>query len=39
MDGAKIPVRLAFADIGGITGKYWENSSVFSTGEGQVRER
>lgn len=37
-DGAKIPVRVAFGDIGGVTGKYWANSSVRSKEEGEVQE-
>ena len=37
-DGAKIPVRLAFGDIGGVTGKYWANASVRSKEEGEVQE-
>jgi carbonyl reductase 1 len=37
-DGAKIPVRLAFGDIGGVTGRYWANSSVRSREEGEVQE-
>ena len=37
-DGAKIPVRLAFGDIGGATGKYWANASVRNKGEGEVQE-
>ena len=36
-DGAKIPVRLAFGDIGGITGAYWANASVRSKEEGEVQ--
>ena len=35
-DGAKIPIRLGFGDIDGITGRYWGNPSVYDTGDGQV---
>ncbi|KAH8152438.1 uncharacterized protein LAJ45_03278 [Morchella importuna] len=27
-EGARIPVRLAAEDIGGISGKFWKNSSL-----------
>lgn len=37
-DGIRIPIRLAFKDIDGITGKYWANPSYKDTGEGQVME-
>lgn len=37
-EGASIPVRLALDDIGGVTGKYWANSSVRSRGLGEVQE-
>ena len=37
-DGAKIPLRLAFKDIGGVTGRYWGNPSVHDTDEGRVVE-
>jgi carbonyl reductase 1 len=37
-EGAKIPFRLAFGDIGGVSGKYWANESVRGKGEGEVRE-
>lgn len=36
--GATIPLRLAFGDIGGVTGKYWANSSIRGKGEGEVQE-
>ncbi|KAF1344460.1 hypothetical protein BDV97DRAFT_54145 [Delphinella strobiligena] len=38
-DGAKIPVRLAFGDIGATTGRYWANPGISDTGDGQVMER
>ena len=37
-EGAKIPVRLAFDDIQGVSGKYWANASVRSREEGEVQE-
>lgn len=37
-DGAKIPIRLGFGDIGGVTGRYWGNPSIADTGYGQVME-
>lgn len=36
VDGIKIPVRLGFKDIDGITGKFWANPGVSDTGEGRV---
>jgi carbonyl reductase 1 len=36
-EGARIPVRLAFDDLGGVSGKYWANSSVRGKGEGEVQ--
>lgn len=36
-DGAKIPLKLAFGPINE-TGRYWENSSVYDTTDGQVAE-
>lgn len=33
-EGARVPLRLAFGDLGGVSGKYWENESVTSKGEG-----
>lgn len=36
--GATIPMRLAFGDIGDVTGQFWANSSVNSTDAGQVRK-
>jgi len=37
-EGARIPFRLAMGDVGGVTGKYWENPSISDTAEGQVGE-
>lgn len=37
-DGAKIPVRLAIGDIGGVSGRYWANDGVQNTGDGEVQE-
>jgi len=37
-DGAKIPVRLALEDLGGVTGRYWANGGVRSKEEGSVQE-
>ncbi|KAJ5532353.1 Short-chain dehydrogenase/reductase SDR [Penicillium frequentans] len=35
-EGARIPLRLAVGDIGQISGRYWANDSVASTGHGEV---
>ena len=37
-DGAKIPIRLGFGDIDGVSGRYWGNPSIADSGEGQVME-
>ena len=37
-EGAKIPVRLGFGDVEGVSGAYWANSSVRGRGEGEVQE-
>ncbi|KAK5118435.1 hypothetical protein LTR62_002949 [Meristemomyces frigidus] len=37
-EGARIPVRLAFGDMGGVTGRYWANGSIRGKGEGEVQE-
>jgi carbonyl reductase 1 len=37
-EGAKIPVRLALGDAGGVTGIYWANDSIKDRGEGHVQE-
>lgn len=37
-DGAKIPVKLAFGDIGGATGRYWSNDGIAEKGDGKVQE-
>ncbi|KAI9724601.1 MAG: putative secondary metabolism biosynthetic enzyme [Chrysothrix sp. TS-e1954] len=36
-DGATIPIRLGFGSIDGVTGRYWGNPSISSTGDGQVQ--
>ncbi|KAK5137914.1 hypothetical protein LTR08_006683 [Meristemomyces frigidus] len=36
--GAKIPLRLAFGELGGVTGSYWGNDSIREKGEGKVQE-
>lgn len=37
-DGAAIPYKLAFEDIGGVTGAYWANDNVRSKETGHVQE-
>lgn len=37
-EGARIPVRLAAEDIGGISGKFWKNSSLTEKGYGQATD-
>lgn len=37
-EGARIPVRLALGDLGGVTGRYWANDGVRSREEGKVQE-
>ena len=37
-DGARIPVRLAFGDLKGVSGRYWANDSVRGKEEGKVQE-
>jgi len=37
LDGAKIPVRLGFGDIGDATGRYWANDSISSTDDGKIQ--
>ena len=37
-DGATIPLRLSFGDVGDVTGKYWANSSIRGKGDGEVQE-
>jgi len=36
-EGARVPLMLAVGDVG-VTGKYWENASVFDKGSGRVAE-
>ncbi|KAK5015104.1 hypothetical protein LTR60_003033 [Cryomyces antarcticus] len=37
-DGARIPLRLAFDDIGNVSGRYWANASIRSKELGRVME-
>lgn len=37
-EGARIPLRLAVSDIGQVSGRYWANDSVASTGNGTVQD-
>lgn len=37
LDGAKIPVRLGFGDVDGVSGRYWANDSVHGKGDGKVQ--
>ncbi|KAA8647052.1 hypothetical protein EYZ11_006986 [Aspergillus tanneri] len=37
-EGARIPLRLAIGDIGGVSGRYWANDSVAGTGSGRVKD-
>lgn len=37
-EGARIPIRLGFGDIDGVTGRYWGNNSISGRGDGQVQE-
>ncbi|KAF2136912.1 uncharacterized protein K452DRAFT_322144 [Aplosporella prunicola CBS 121167] len=37
-EGARIPLRLGFGDVGGVSGRYWANESVGGKGEGSVLE-
>ncbi|KAJ4354261.1 uncharacterized protein N0V89_005995 [Didymosphaeria variabile] len=37
-EGARIPVRLAIGDVGGVSGRYWANDSIRGSGEGKVQE-
>jgi len=34
-EGARIPLKLAFGDVRGVSGEYWENPSVAGKGSGQ----
>ncbi|KAK6433109.1 hypothetical protein LTR95_010716 [Oleoguttula sp. CCFEE 5521] len=36
--GASVPLNLAFGELGGVTGRYWANSSIRGKGEGEVQE-
>ncbi|KAJ6017849.1 Short-chain dehydrogenase/reductase SDR [Penicillium sp. IBT 35674x] len=37
-EGAGVPLRLAVGDIGQVSGRYWANDSVASTGHGKVSD-
>ncbi|KAK4145924.1 uncharacterized protein C8A04DRAFT_26412 [Dichotomopilus funicola] len=37
-EGARIPLHLAFGDIGKTSGRYWANDSTAGTGVGKVQE-
>jgi carbonyl reductase 1 len=37
-EGARVPLNIAFGDIGGVSGKYWENESVSGKGPGKVSD-
>ena len=38
IDGARIPVHVAFDDIGGVSGQYWANDGIRSPDVGKVQE-
>ena len=37
-EGARIPVRLAFGDLRGVSGRYWSNPGIGDTGDGRITE-
>lgn len=37
-EGARVPFRVAFGELGGATGRYWANDGVRSREEGKVQE-
>ncbi|KAL2163198.1 hypothetical protein VTH06DRAFT_5254 [Thermothelomyces fergusii] len=37
-EGARVPLHLAFGDIGNVTGRYWANDSTADTGVGKVQQ-
>ena len=37
-EGARIPMKLAFGELGGVTGRYWGNDSIRDRSEGKVQE-
>lgn len=37
-EGARVPLRLGFGDIGDTTGRYWANDQIWDKGEGKVRD-
>ena len=36
-EGARVPLKLGFKDLGGVSGEYWGNDSVMGKGEGVVQ--
>ena len=36
-EGARVPIRVGFGDIGDVTGAYWANAEIWGTGEGEVQ--
>ncbi|KAI4209323.1 MAG: hypothetical protein LQ351_007749, partial [Letrouitia transgressa] len=36
-EGAKIPIRVGFGDIGGLTGQFWANDNIWGKGEGKIQ--
>lgn len=37
-DGGRVPIRLAFGDIQGMTGKFWANKDHVVVGDGEVKK-
>ncbi|KAL6711549.1 hypothetical protein ACN47E_004483 [Coniothyrium glycines] len=37
-EGARVPLHLAFGDIGNVSGRYWANDSVSGKGSGKVQD-
>jgi len=37
-DGARIPFKLGFGDVGGISGRYWSNPGISDRADGSVTE-
>ncbi|CZR50464.1 uncharacterized protein PAC_00337 [Phialocephala subalpina] len=36
-EGARVPVKLAFGEIQGVTGKFWANEKISDTGDGEIQ--
>ena len=36
-DGAIIPIRVGFGDIGASTGIYWANDTIWGKGDGKIQ--